>query len=161
MKITQVPSPNFNERKDGKTPWIIVLHYTDTPDTKMALDDYLCNPKAEVSAHYVVEKDGNVLQLVDEAHRAWHAGKAHWRGEDDVNSASIGIEIVNAGHTYGLEPFPDAQIDSVIALCQDLMEKWDIAPENVVGHEDVAPKRKIDPGPLFPWDRLVAAGVKA
>jgi len=154
-----IASPNFNDRRDGKTPEYIILHYTDTLSTEEALDQYLCNPNAEVSAHYVIEKNGNILQLVEEEKRAWHAGKSEWRGETDMNSASIGIELVNPGHTYGLEPFPDTQIESLITLCQAIMQRLNIPPENVLGHEDIAPGRKIDPGPLFPWEALVEQGI--
>ena len=156
----KISSPNFNERKDGKVPRYIVLHYTDTEDAEEALG-FLCDPAREVSCHYVIEKNGAVLQLVDEEKRAWHAGAGEWDGETDMNSASIGIELVNAGHTYGPEEFPEAQIESLIALCRDIMARHDIGPEAVIGHEDYAPGRKVDPGPLFPWEKLVAAGVAA
>lgn len=154
-----IPSPNFNERRDGKAPKYIVLHYTDTLSTEEALDKYLCNPEAEVSAHYVIEKNGNILQLVEEDKRAWHAGVSEWQGETDMNSASIGIELVNPGHTYGLAPFPEPQIESLVALCKDIMARQGVSPENIIGHEDIAPGRKVDPGPLFPWEMLVAQGV--
>ncbi len=158
LQIKSVPSPNFNDRRDSKKPCYIILHYTDTKDTVEALS-YLCNPEAEVSSHYVIEQDGNILQLVDEEKRAWHAGKSEWKGETDMNSVSIGIELVNPGHTYGLEPFPDIQIEKLIILCKQIMTRWGIPPENVLGHEDIAPGRKIDPGPLFPWQTLIENGV--
>lgn len=156
VKITKLHSPNFGERKDGKVPRYIILHYTATKDTKTALDDYLMNPAAEVSSHYLIEKDGNILQLVEDEKRAWHAGKSFWEGETDLNSASIGIEIVNLGPP---EVFADEQIESTIALCQILMKKWNIPGQNILGHSDIAPDRKVDPGPLFPWNKLTKLGI--
>jgi N-acetylmuramoyl-L-alanine amidase len=119
----------------------------------------LCDPQAEVSAHYVVDEDGRILQLVDERLRAWHAGIAYWRGIRDINSVSIGIELVNPGHAYGYRPFPDMQIAAVIALTGDIMQRHALRPEDVIGHADVAPGRKQDPGELFPWQRLGEAGI--
>jgi N-acetylmuramoyl-L-alanine amidase len=145
------PSPNFNERKRPVS--MIVLHYTGM-ETGQAAIDRLRDPLYEVSAHYVVEEDGGLLRLVEEDKRAWHAGHACWKGERDVNSASIGVEIVNGGHDFGLPPFADPQIDTVIALVRDLMARHGVLPENVVGHSDVAPGRKQDPGERFPWRRL-------
>lgn len=152
------PSPNHGERKDGRRPDILLLHYTGMPDEGEALQ-WLCNPVAQVSAHYFVFEDGRVVQLVPEARRAWHAGVSSWAGETDINSSSIGIEIANPGHPGGLPPFGDAQIDSVIALARDIVGRWRIAPERVLAHSDVAPGRKIDPGERFPWERLHRAGV--
>ena len=153
-----IPTPNFGERKGGVRPSMIVLHYTDTQDTQEALD-YMMNPVREVSAHYVVEKDGQVIQMVKDEKRAWHAGKAYWRGERDINSYSIGVEIVNSGHTYGHEPFPEVQIEMVVRLCKRVMKKWGIEASGVLGHSDVAPGRKEDPGHLFPWQRLAEQGI--
>ena len=113
---------------------------------------------AKVSSHYLVEEDGRIFRLVAEARRAWHAGRSSWRGESDVNSASIGIEIVNPGHEWGYRPFPDAQIAAVIDLLGDIRTRWEIADRDIVGHSDVAPARKEDPGELFPWKRLSQAG---
>ena len=121
--------------------------------------DLLINPAAQVSAHYLVWKDGRIDQLVSERERAWHAGEAFWKGESDLNSVSIGIEIVNPGHDGGLPPFPDAQIEAVIALTRDICGRWAIRPERVLAHSDVAPSRKRDPGEAFPWDKLARAGV--
>jgi N-acetylmuramoyl-L-alanine amidase len=132
---------------------MIVLHYTGMPDAESAIDR-LTSPDARVSAHYVVKEDGEVLQLVDEEKRAWHAGKSYWRGTTDVNSASIGIEIVNPGHEFGYRPFPDEQIASVIPLVADIKDRHGIGRGNIVGHSDVAPGRKEDPGELFPWAAL-------
>ena len=141
-------SPNFNDRKLPIT--MIVLHYTGMHSGAEALDR-LADPAAEVSAHYVVEEDGRIFHLVPEDKRAWHAGKAHWRGITDVNSASIGIEIVNPGHEFGYRPFPKEQIASVMRLVREAKERYGISRGNIVGHSDVAPARKLDPGELFPW----------
>jgi N-acetylmuramoyl-L-alanine amidase len=151
-------SPNHGERKEGRQPDSLVLHYTGMADGASALWQ-LCNPAAEVSCHYLVFEDGEILQLVAEARRAWHAGAGCWQGERDMNSASIGIEIVNPGHDYGYLPFPDPQIEAVTALCADIVGRWRIAPDRVIAHSDMAPRRKRDPGELFPWHRLAAAGV--
>ena len=158
QKPKWVPSPNFGERKNGKAVNYIILHYTDTQTTEQALG-LLLDPAREVSAHYVVEENGKIIQMVADEHRAWHAGVSQWHGETDMNSVSLGIEIVNPGHTYGHKPFPDAQIATVIELCRVKMAQFNITPENVLGHSDIAPGRKQDPGPLFPWEALAAQGV--
>ena len=137
---------------------MLVLHYTGMETASAALDR-LCDPVAEVSAHYVIEEDGSLWSLVPETQRAWHAGASFWRGETDVNSASIGIEIVNPGHEFGYRPFPDAQMRTVEALAAEILARHPIPPCNVVGHSDVAPRRKQDPGELFDWRRLARAGV--
>ncbi|WP_033921214.1 N-acetylmuramoyl-L-alanine amidase [Sphingomonas sp. 37zxx] len=151
MEFVEAPSPNFDDRLLPIT--MIVLHYTGMQDAKAAIDR-LRDPAAKVSAHYVVTEDGSVLRMIDEARRAWHAGRASWRGIRDVNSASIGIEIVNPGHAWGYRPFPEAQIDSVIRLVDAVKQRHAITRGNIVGHSDVAPDRKDDPGELFPWGRL-------
>ncbi len=151
------PSPNHAARR-GKTADSIVLHYTGMADEAAALAR-LCDPAAEVSAHYFIAEDGAVLQLVAETRRAWHAGQSYWAGETDMNSASIGIEIQNAGHAFGAPAYPKAQIEAVIALCRDIARRHAIAPQRILAHSDIAPGRKIDPGEYFPWDRLAAAGV--
>jgi N-acetylmuramoyl-L-alanine amidase len=151
------PSPNHGERRGVDRPDMIILHYTGMPTQEGALD-WLCRPESEVSCHYVVYEDGRVFQLVPEGLRAWHAGKSLWKGEADINSRSIGIEIANPGHP-SLPDFPDAQIAAVIDLCRDCTTRWSIAPERVLAHSDVAPVRKIDPGERFPWGRLHGAGV--
>ena len=153
-----MPSPNHNDRVDGRAPNMILLHYTGMPSADGALS-WLCQPESQVSSHYFVHEDGRVLQLVPERLRAWHAGKSYWAGETDINSLSIGIEIANAGHPGGLPEFADAQIAAVIELCQDCGKRWSIAPERVLGHSDVAPVRKVDPGEKFPWGKLHSAGV--
>ena len=152
------PSPNHGERAAGKKIEALILHYTGMSSGEDALQR-LCDPAAEVSSHYFVWEDGQVLQLVPEARRAWHAGKSYWAGETDINSVSIGIEIVNPGHDGGAPPFPQVQIDALIALCRDIAARHAIVPQNVLGHSDVAPHRKSDPGELFPWDQLAAAGI--
>ena len=147
----EVPSPNWNERKLPVT--MVVLHYTGMESGEAALDR-LCDPAAEVSAHYMIDEDGTVTALVDEAKRAWHAGRSSWRGITDVNSASVGIELVNPGHEFGYRPFPDAQIEALLPLLADIVKRHNIPRANVVGHSDVAPARKEDPGELFPWELL-------
>lgn len=151
MKIIEAPSPNYDERSLPIT--MIVLHYTGMQDGESAIAR-LRDPAAKVSSHYVVAEDGTVLRLVDDDKRAWHAGASHWRDVDDVNSASIGIEIVNPGHEFGYRPFPDEQIDAVIRLVHDIKDRYEITRGNIVGHSDVAPARKRDPGELFPWGKL-------
>lgn len=158
MKIETLPSPNFDARPDGVTPEFLVLHYTDTKDRAESLS-YLLDPAKQVSAHYLVDLDGTILALVPEDKRAWHAGVSCWRGKRDVNARSIGIEIQNPGHRLGYRDYPDAQIDAVIELCRAIVERHAIAPRDIVGHSDVAPARKKDPGELFPWERLAAAGI--
>ncbi len=152
------PSPNHGERKDGRRADMVLLHYTGMAAEGDALQ-WLCNPVSQVSAHYFVFENGHVLQLVPEARRAWHAGVSAWDGEPDVNSCSIGIEIANAGHPGGLPPFPEAQIEAVTALARDIAARWRIRPDRVLGHSDVAPGRKVDPGERFPWERLHQGGV--
>ena len=155
MEFIDAPSPNFGPRK--APPHMLVLHYTGMRGGEAALTR-LRDPAAEVSAHYMVEEDGRVFRLVDEARRAWHAGKSSWRAVTDVNSASIGIEIVNPGHEFGYRPFTEPQIAAVIALVGDIRSRWSIEDVDIVGHSDIAPDRKEDPGELFPWKRLFEAG---
>lgn len=149
--MIEAPSPNFDARSLPVS--MIVLHYTGM-ETGEAAIARLRDPEAKVSSHYVVAEDGIVLRLVDEGDRAWHAGKSSWRGITDVNSASVGIEIVNPGHEFGYRPFPDAQIAAVVRLVADIKDRHAITRGNVVGHSDVAPARKRDPGELFPWHEL-------
>ncbi len=155
MDIIPAPSPNFNER--AGPPDILLLHYTGMDSGEAAIAR-LRDPEAKVSSHYVVEEDGRIFTLVAEERRAWHAGVAFWKGERDINGRSIGIEIVNPGHEFGYRPFPDAQIAAVIALTTDIRSRWMIADGDIIGHSDVAPGRKIDPGELFPWKTLAEAG---
>lgn len=150
-EMIDTPSPNFDARTLPIS--MVVLHYTGMIDGASAINR-LADPEAKVSAHYVVAEDGQIIRMVDEASRAWHAGRSWWRGISDVNSASVGIEIVNPGHEFGYRPFPDAQIEAVIRLVAGIVARYGITRGNVVGHSDVAPARKDDPGELFPWHRL-------
>lgn len=151
-------SANFGPRNNGKQPEYLILHYTGLRTAQEALDILKC-PIREVSAHYLVHEDGRVVQMVAESQRAWHAGNSCWKGERDINSSSIGIEIVNAGVLDNFPPYPDAQIEAVIALCRSICERYNIAPAHVLAHSDIAPERKIDPGQNFPWQTLFAAGI--
>lgn len=155
MNFLETPSPNFDVRT--APPSVLVLHYTGMPTGEEALAR-LRDPGARVSAHYLVEEDGRVFRLVPEERRAWHAGVSFWRGRRNVNGDSIGIEIVNPGHEWGYRPFPDAQIAAVTALVADIRSRWTIEDGDIVGHSDVAPARKDDPGELFPWKGLAQAG---
>lgn len=150
-------SPNFNERKSlgggAVRPSMIILHYTGMKTAEEALER-LCDPKSEVSAHYVIEESGKIHQLVDNGKRAWHAGKSYWEGLTDINSSSIGIEIVNKGHDFGYQEFPDKQIRVLEGVLKSLIQEYDIAPDKILGHSDIAPGRKVDPGEKFPWRRL-------
>ena len=147
----EAPSPNFDERM--LPIQMVVLHYTEMKPVENAIDK-MCNPDSKVSAHYLITEEGEVVRLVDEAKRAWHAGVSFWRGHKDVNSASIGIELDHPGHAGGYRAFSDAQFEALIPLLARMVKQHDIPRANVVGHSDVAPGRKIDPGELFPWDRL-------
>jgi len=149
-------SPNRGERKSATD--MIVLHYTGMKSGEEALAR-LTDPTSKVSSHYLVHEDGRIDQLVPEAQRAWHAGLSSWKGVTDINSLSIGIEIVNPGHECGYRDFPDVQIDAVIALCRDIIARRNIPSARLLAHSDIAPARKQDPGEKFPWGRLAAAGV--
>ncbi len=155
MDFIDAPSPNFDARRSP--PDMIALHYTGMQTGQAALDR-LCDPEAKVSAHYLVEEDGRIFRLVPEERRAWHAGVSYWKGERDCNAASIGVEIVNPGHEFGYRPFPRAQVQAVIDLLDDIRQRWDVPDLRIVGHSDIAPDRKQDPGELFPWKRLAEAG---
>ncbi len=146
-----MPSPNFDVRALPVN--IIVLHYTGMKSAAEALAR-LTDLEAKVSAHYLIDEGGQVMRLVAEENRAWHAGKSRWRGIDDINSASIGIELVNPGHEFGYRPFTEAQIEALIPLMADIQARHGITRGNIVGHSDIAPARKQDPGELFPWGRL-------
>ena len=152
------PSPNHGERKLGGKPDMIVLHYTGMSDSGAALTK-LCTAGTDVSSHYVVMENGHIIQCVPEERRAWHAGAASWEGETDVNSCSIGIEIANPGHEHGYPDFPRRQIAAVIVLCRSIFTRFRIPPWRVLGHSDVAPTRKQDPGEKFPWNALYDAGI--
>ncbi len=158
MIIEQRPSPNQEDRPDTGLVDFLVLHYTGMQSAQEALDR-LCDPATKVSAHYCIDEDGRTWELVPESRRAWHAGVCYWDGIADINSRSIGIELVNPGHTFGYRPFPQAQIESLEDLCRSILERLSIAPQRVLGHSDIAPLRKEDPGELFPWRRLAAKGI--
>jgi len=149
------PSPNFNERTSP--PNMVILHYTGMETAEAALER-MCDPEAKVSAHYMVAEDGQVWRLVPEERRAWHAGVSFWKGEAGLNDISIGIEIVNPGHEFGYRDFPPAQIDAVIGLLDQMRERWEIPDERILGHSDIAPERKEDPGERFPWQTLAEHG---
>ena len=153
MKIVQVPSPNFGERKGVLAPDIILIHYT-AMETAEAAIARLCDPEPEVSAHYVIDERGSVSQLVEERYRAWHAGVGEWQGNTDINSCSIGIELANPGPLQDLPPFPEPQMAALEALIGEIRVRWDIPMNRILGHEHVSPGRKFDPGPKFDWSRL-------
>ncbi|MCI5046818.1 MAG: N-acetylmuramoyl-L-alanine amidase [Aquisalinus sp.] len=156
LAIIDQPSPNFDARPDGIDT--LVLHYTGM-ETGAAALERLCDPAAKVSAHYLVEEDGRIFRLVPEEKRAWHAGVSHWQGSDGVNDSSVGIEIVHPGHEWGYRPFAEQQIKSVLQLVAEICARHNISPLRVVGHSDVAPERKEDPGEFFPWDVLAENGL--
>jgi N-acetylmuramoyl-L-alanine amidase len=158
MECVSCPSPNFTQRAKDSPIDILLLHYTGMESGAAALAR-LCDPEAKVSAHYTVDEDGTIYAHVPEDCRAHHAGVSYWAGATDINSRSIGIEIVNPGHEFGYRSFPDAQIAAVIRLAEDILTRHPIPPERVIGHSDVAPARKTDPGELFPWDVLAKAGI--
>jgi N-acetylmuramoyl-L-alanine amidase len=151
-------SPNHGERRGRGRPDTIILHYTGMSKSVEALA-WLCDPASQVSCHYFVWEDGNIVQLVAEERRAWHAGQSCWQGETDLNSTSIGIEIANPGHDGGLPVFPEAQVAALVALCRDITARLVILPPRVLAHSDIAPSRKRDPGEKFPWARLHRAGI--
>ena len=157
LEITSAPSPNHDER-GGQAVDILLLHYTGMKSGAEALAR-LRDPTAKVSAHYLIEEDGGTFQLVPEARRAWHAGRSYWAGARDINARSVGIELVNPGHEFGYRPFPEAQMLKLIALCRGILARHDIPAARVIGHSDVAPDRKQDPGELFDWQRLAAEGI--
>ena len=155
MKFIETPSPNVDDR--GREIDMIVLHYTGMKSGEAARER-LCDTASKVSAHYLVEENGDIYRLVDEENRAWHAGVSSWQGDTEINARSIGIEIVNPGHEFGYREFPDAQINAVIDLIADIRNRRNISPALVLGHADVAPRRKEDPGEKFPWSLLAASG---
>ena len=153
------PSPNYNTRPDGVAVEVLVMHYTGMQTGDEALER-LCNPDSNVSAHYMIRRNGELCSLVAEEHRAWHAGVGAWRHYTNLNDVSIGIELENPGHEWGYLPFADAQIQALITLCQGIMQRHPrITPRNVIAHSDLAPARKQDPGELFPWHLLAAHGI--
>ncbi len=138
----------------------LVVHYTGMESCDQALDR-LCDKVASVSAHYLIDEDGSIYRMVPEHLRAWHAGVSFWSGVRDLNSTSIGIEMVNPGHDHGYRPFPYPQTEAFTHLAHEIMERHDILPAHVLGHSDIAPGRKADPGELFPWKRLATEGIGA
>lgn len=159
MQMIRQSSPNFNDRDTAISLQYIVLHYTGMNSGRAALER-LCDPQSQVSAHYLIEEDGRLFQLVDEDKRAWHAGQSCWHGITDMNSASIGIELVNPGHQFGYRPFPAAQIATLKELLHEIIQRHQLTPQTcVIGHADIAPKRKEDPGELFPWQELAQDGL--
>lgn len=156
VEILKVSSPHFNERTLLLNS--ILIHYTDMPNAEETLA-WLCHPQSQLSAHYLVDEEGKIFHLVPEEKRAWHAGESYWQGCTDLNSCSIGIELTNSGHSHGYQPFPETQIEALMRLCQDLRARWDIPSSRILGHSDVAPRRKQDPGHLFPWETLAREGL--
>ena len=156
MKIIPKISPNQNERKNSIKPFMLILHYTGTT-AKQADAIYMTPDK--VSPHYMIDEDATITRYVEEDKRSWHAGLASWAGCNDINSVSIGIEVVNGGHDAGLPEFSDIQIAGLIELIRNIRSRWDIADHNILGHSDIAPGRKIDPGEKFPWHALGEAGI--
>lgn len=158
MEIIARPSPNFDNRPDGGSVDLVVMHYTGMRSGLAALER-LTDLEAKVSAHYLVEEDGTVYQMVDEENRAWHAGVSSWHTKTDTNSRSIGIEIVNPGHEWGYGDFPLGQIEAVVELLEGIVKRHGLRAHQIVGHSDVAPGRKEDPGEKFPWDKLAVHGL--
>jgi N-acetylmuramoyl-L-alanine amidase len=158
LKHRILASPNVEPRQKGKMARILLLHYTGMDDAEQACA-WLCNPESKVSCHYLIDSDGRITQMVAEDLRAWHAGQSVWKGERDINSCSIGIEIHNPGHDRGYPDFPAAQVAAVVALGRDIAARHAIRPEHVLAHSDVAPRRKIDPGEKFDWKGLHEQGL--
>jgi N-acetylmuramoyl-L-alanine amidase len=158
MHIRERLSPNHDARPVDGAIDMLILHYTGMNSAQDALDR-LCSSESRVSAHYLIDEDGTSWRLVPEARRAWHAGVSSWAGRRDINAASIGIELVNPGHAWGYRAFPPAQMTALIALCHDIVSRHAIPPRFVLGHSDVAPQRKADPGELFDWPALARAGI--
>lgn len=156
--IVDHPSPNYNERRADAPIDLLILHYTGMPTAEGALQR-LCDPAAKVSAHYTIDEDGTIYRHVAEEKRAWHAGASCWAGATDINDRSIGIELVNPGHEFGYRAFPEAQIAALIEIARGSAKRHGIPRSRVLGHSDIAPKRKTDPGELFPWPRLAAEGL--
>ncbi|HLS19578.1 MAG TPA: N-acetylmuramoyl-L-alanine amidase, partial [Paracoccaceae bacterium] len=158
LRLIQQPSPNFGARRGGAHPDMVILHYTGM-ESAAAAAERLCDPCAEVSAHYLLDIDGTVFTMVAEDQRAWHAGVSAWGGVTDVNSRSIGIELANPGHCHGYPPFPEPQMAALATLLRGILGRWSIPPERVLGHGCIAPGRKIDPGEKFDWRRLARDGL--
>ena len=168
MEIIKRPSTHFGERENGARPSFLIIHYTETKNLEDAEDYFLGrrehpnsteDKKERVSTHYMIDEDGTIVQYVDEDKRAWHAGLSYWAGIKDINSHSIGIELVNPGRKYGYRAFPVKQMEALVRLCKDIMSRNTISPFRVLGHSDIAPGRKSDPGELFDWKMLASAGI--
>ncbi len=163
MNITKKPTDHFEERKNGARPSFLIIHYTETQGPQVAEGYFtgaLAHPTGgRVSTHYMIDENGSITQYVDEDKRAWHAGISYWDGNEDINSSSIGIELVNPGRKYGYRRFSAAQMQALVALAKDIVQRHNIPAHRVLGHSDVAPTRKVDPGELFDWKMLAAAGV--
>ncbi|MEM9469094.1 MAG: N-acetylmuramoyl-L-alanine amidase [Pseudomonadota bacterium] len=157
MKIISKPSPNFDERH-GVKPEFLIFHYTGMETAKTAIDR-LTNQESKVSSHYTIDEDGTAYQHVDEEKRAWHAGVSAWQNVQNINSYSVGIELVNKGHEFGYHDFPSSQLDSLKELSLTIMKRHDILAENILGHSDIAPDRKQDPGERFPWQEFAKKGI--
>lgn len=151
-------SPNYEPRRDNRSPDMIIIHYTGMPNADESLKR-LCDPLSRVSAHYLIDESGGILRLVSEEMCAWHAGKSYWRGKQNINNCSIGIELQNPGHEFGYRAFPESQTESLINLIKDIRKRYIIPDVHVLGHSDIAPERKQDPGELFPWQKLAKAGI--
>jgi N-acetylmuramoyl-L-alanine amidase len=158
MRIVERPSPNHGARRADAPIDLLLLHYTGMHDAASALDR-LCDPASEVGCHWLIDEDGTIYRMIDEGRRAWHAGRAFWAGERDINSRAIGIELVNPGHEWGYRPFPSAQMAALRDLAHGILARHPIAPPRVLGHSDVAPTRKQDPGELFDWAWLAGQGI--
>ena len=156
--MEKISSPNFDERMGVSSPDMLIFHYTGLPTTNDALKR-MCDPEAKVSAHYMVDEEGKIIQLVNEEKRAWHAGVSSWQGVEDINSCSIGIEVHNPGHEFDYQPFTEKQIKALKELAGDIVKRHNIEARRVLGHSDVAPLRKQDPGELFPWQLLAQSGI--
>jgi len=157
MKTTAVPSPNHNNRPQGLQPDTVIIHYTGMKTADEALAR-LVNAESMVSAHYLINESGEIFTIVADESRAWHAGVSHWKGRDNVNDFSVGIELANLGHEFGYQPFPDAQMRALYELCGEIKSKWNIPAANFIAHSDIAPSRKEDPGELFNWHEMAARG---
>ena len=150
IKIIQKKSPNFNQRPKGSKINSIIIHYTGMKTFNEALER-LCDKNSKVSSHYLIGRDGKIINLVDEKNRAWHAGISQWKGVKDINDISIGIELENPGYEFGYIPYPKKQMNALVLLCKELKKKYDITEDWVLGHSDIAPNRKLDPGKKFNW----------
>lgn len=158
LSILDRPSPNHDARPDGCAIDMLMMHYTGMETAAAALER-MCDPESRVAAHYMIDEDGTTYRLLAEESRGWHAGISFWAGKSGVNDCSVGIELVNPGHEFGYRPFPEPQMAALEVLSKGILSRHPIPPERVIGHSDVAPDRKTDPGELFDWARLARAGI--